>query len=113
MNSGSRPILCLDFDGVVHRYDSGWKGIDVIPDPPTDGLFPFLLGAVEMFEVHIFSSRSRERAGIEAMGNWLYTHAKEAIGEVDGLALCREYTKDLPLLSLVLTCKDHNRIVLK
>ena len=28
----AKPILCLDFDGVIHRYDSGWKGADVIPD---------------------------------------------------------------------------------
>lgn len=29
-----KPILCLDFDGVIHSYASGWKGADVIPDPP-------------------------------------------------------------------------------
>jgi hypothetical protein len=26
-----KPILCLDFDGVLHSYSSGWKGADVIP----------------------------------------------------------------------------------
>jgi hypothetical protein len=65
------PILCLDFDGVLHSYTSGWLGADVIPDPPVPGYAQFLLRAVEVFEVHTFGSRSRERGGIEAMREWL------------------------------------------
>jgi hypothetical protein len=34
----TKPILCLDFDGVIHSYSSGWKGADVIPDPPVEAL---------------------------------------------------------------------------
>src|SRR5882672_3079773 len=37
-----KPILCLDFDGVLHSYSSGWKGADVIPDAPTPGMAAFL-----------------------------------------------------------------------
>ena len=48
------PILCLDFDGVLHSYTSGWLGADVIPDPPVPGYAQFLLRAVEVFEVHTF-----------------------------------------------------------
>jgi len=65
-----KPILCLDFDGVCHSYTSGWKGADVIPDPPVEGLFEFLADAGQFFEIHIFSSRSHQHGGLVAMRNW-------------------------------------------
>ncbi len=42
-----KPILCLDFDGVIHSYTSGWKGADVIPDPPVEGAMQFIWDATE------------------------------------------------------------------
>lgn len=65
-----KPILCLDFDGVCHSYTSGWQGADVIPDPPVEGLFEFLYEANEYFIINIFSSRSHQEGGIEAMCKW-------------------------------------------
>lgn len=73
-----KPILCLDFDGVIHSYESGWKGADVIPDPPVDGAIAFMLGALRHFDVVIFSSRSGQPGGVEAMRDWLETHADAA-----------------------------------
>lgn len=32
------PNVVLDFDGVIHAYTSGWKGLTVIPDPPVPGI---------------------------------------------------------------------------
>jgi hypothetical protein len=66
-----RPILCIDFDGVLHSYRSGWKGDDQIPDPPVPGFAQFLEGAVEHFTVTVFGSRSRRAEGREAMRTWL------------------------------------------
>ncbi len=68
----TRPILCLDFDGVCHSYISGWQGATVIPDPPVDGLFEFLLAVHRQgfFEINIYSSRSSQPGGIEAMRRW-------------------------------------------
>ena len=65
-----KPLLCLDFDGVIHSYESGWKGAHIIPDPPVSGAFAFILDAMEHFEVHIFSSRSGQDGGIPAMKSW-------------------------------------------
>lgn len=70
--SKSKPILCLDFDGVCHSYASGWKGIDVIPDPPVEGLFEFLEKASKEFTINIYSTRSHQASGIEAMKAWFY-----------------------------------------
>ncbi len=71
----AKPILCLDFDGVIHSYTSGWKGADVIPDPPVEGAIAFMLGALNHFDVVIFSSRSNQNRGIHAMQTWLRDHA--------------------------------------
>ena len=70
-----KPILCLDFDGVVHSYTSRWQGADVIPDPPVDGAIAFMLGALHKFDVVIFSSRSNQPGGVAAMKKWLKGNA--------------------------------------
>lgn len=66
-----KPTLCIDFDGVIHSYTSGWQGIDVIPDPPVEGAIEFLWQAVEKFRVCITSTRNNSPAGIAAMRRWL------------------------------------------
>lgn len=63
----SKPIVCLDFDGVIHRYDSGWKGADIIPDGPVDGAVSYLALLCQEFTVCIHSARSSSRSGREAM----------------------------------------------
>jgi len=69
-----KPILCLDFDGVCHSYTSGWQGADVISDPPVSGLFEFLEEAKEHFDIQVFSSRSNQAGGKEAMWKWFCAH---------------------------------------
>lgn len=70
----SKPVLSLDFDGVLHKYNSGWEGADVIADDPVDGAMRFLTDAVEKFNVHIFSTRSHQVGGVEAMWSWIRNH---------------------------------------
>jgi hypothetical protein len=72
----SKPILCLDFDGVCHSYTSGWINAWTIPDPPVAGLFPFLEQALVTFRVAIYSSRSEFQRGRDAMRDWFLKHAE-------------------------------------
>ncbi|OXS92673.1 hypothetical protein [Pandoraea apista] len=78
-----KPILCLDFDGVIHSYSSGWKGPRTIPDAPVDGALQFIIEALETFEVQIFSSRSNYWFGRFAMKCWLRKHLMNMAMEVE------------------------------
>jgi len=81
------PIICVDFDRVIHSYVSGWKGVSVIDDPPVDGAIAWLedhLPIPECIcaiapkykgpEVQIYSSRSKSWRGRRAMKKWLVKH---------------------------------------
>lgn len=88
-----RPILCLDFDGVIHSYTSGWQGPRTIPDAPVQGAILFLREFLEKFcdypeqwgcmvppgkwELHIYSSRSRYLFARSAMKKWLVANGLE------------------------------------
>lgn len=71
-NVPGKPVLCLDFDGVLHSYGSGWKGPCEIPDLPVPGAMEALLEYTEAFTVCIYSSRSKEPGGIDAMKAWIW-----------------------------------------
>jgi len=74
------PIICVDFDGVIHSYSSGWKGVDVVADEPVPGAFDWLIDLLENYgpdgtpKPVIYSSRSKEPAGVKAMQEWFAIH---------------------------------------
>lgn len=74
------PTLCLDFDGVIHAYTSGWKGADVIPDGLVPGAIEFVESASNHFSIAIYSTRSSHPNGIDAMQKWLGKHILEYYG---------------------------------
>lgn len=84
------PIICLDFDGVLHSYKRGWaKGRFAsakILDGPTPGAMDWLRDAYESerVKVAIFSSRSKTPWGRFAMKRWFYRHLKERFGHQAG-----------------------------
>lgn len=88
MGKMRKPILCLDFDGVVHSYTSGWKGARNIPDPPVPGALDFISQAMfDGWDVVIHSSRARFFGGIFAMRAWLREHAGNQ-WDCMGVSLC-------------------------
>lgn len=70
----SKPTLCLDFDGVVNSYSSGWQGATVMPDPPVPGALEFIVEAFGQFQVAIYSSRSSKWGGRRAMKRYVRDH---------------------------------------
>ena len=82
-----RPILCLDFDGVLHSYMTKWTGPAVIPDPPVKGAIPWLKRLLREdgpFRVCIYSSRSKYGEGVEAMKLWLEENGLD-VDEVESI----------------------------
>lgn len=78
-----KPILCLDFDGVIHTYKSGWCGADMILDEPVEGAKEFIQDALCEFKVVIFSSRSNHEGGIQAMRAWMDSYGLDPFHEIE------------------------------
>lgn len=127
-------ILCLDFDGVLHSYTSGWKGAKSIPDKPVEGAIEWirsLLGCPENegigpryldFKVCIYSSRSRYWGGRKAIKKWLIKHGltkyevelisfplmkPAAFLQIDDRAIC--FTGKFPTSKEMLSFKPWNK----
>jgi len=64
-----KPLICLDFDGVLHSYTSGWQGSGVVTDGPVPGAVDWLLGCLSHNNVQlaVYSSRSGSLRGRRAM----------------------------------------------
>jgi hypothetical protein len=63
--------VAIDFDGVLHGYQSGWQGAGVIADEPVPGAIAWLEDLAGHFEVAIFSTRCETAAGRWAIYEWL------------------------------------------
>lgn len=108
----SNPIICVDFDGVIHSYASGWKGADVIPDEPVPGAIEWVMDHLpipepisamgpdyEGPEVVIYSARSSQKGGIKAMQEWFVKHGLPRCYITEGILKFPE-TKPAAFLTL-------------
>ena len=70
----SVKTVCLDFDGVIHSYRSGWKGVENIPDPPIHGAREAIAHLRKRYRVVVHSARGNTQVGREAIARWLAKH---------------------------------------
>ena len=66
--------ICIDFDGVLHSFATGWKGPSRIEDSPVHGAMQFLAMLVQQgYQPVIFSvQRSSTFSGRNAMKAWVF-----------------------------------------
>lgn len=70
----TKQTIALDFDGVIHSYDSGWLGV-VPTDPPVEAAREGIDALRALgFEIHVFSCRAETTAGRAAIHAWLDLH---------------------------------------
>lgn len=72
-----KPILCVDFDGVIHAYTTPWTDAVTISDGPVPGALEWLWKATEWFDVQVYSSRSKEHEAVTAMRVWMRSEASK------------------------------------
>ncbi|HEY1249081.1 MAG TPA: hypothetical protein VGE97_08850 [Nitrososphaera sp.] len=78
----AKPILLLDFDGVIHSYMSGWQGEDVVADPPVPGVFEWIQAALVHFDICIYSRRSSSVDGRIAMFDYIRKYAPSIVRQL-------------------------------
>jgi len=116
--------ICIDFDGVIHSYYSGWRGYGIAADPPVDGAIEWIREMIEdpQLEPLIYSSRSQYEDGVRAMKTFLFKNGlnceeiaklgfpkekPEAFLTIDDRAIC--FKGKFPTLDEIKTFKSWNK----
>jgi hypothetical protein len=101
-----KQTIIVDFDGVIHSYTSGWRGANIVSDPPVPGAMEFLATAVDRYIVAIVSSRSHQEGGIKAMRIYLELCLVEKLGQKHGEEVYSQLIFPLEKPPAILTIDD-------
>lgn len=95
-----KPTICLDFDGVIHSYKSGWVSYEIIPDPIVKGVREFIEEAKKDYKICVFTTRAKTENGKLAVKGYLIKNGIDvsdieitdtkppAIAYIDDRAIC-------------------------
>lgn len=93
------PTVVFDFDGVIHSYTSGWRGVGIISDPPVPGIAEAINDIRERgYQVIVVSTRCASDYGKAAIEKFLeendivvdevLAHKPPALVYIDDRAIC-------------------------
>lgn len=75
-NESEKPILSVQFDGVLHDYEGKlWRmATRVVLGPPVPGSFTFLEKALDFFTVCVIGERNNDPLARRALWRWFKRH---------------------------------------
>lgn len=84
IRSSGKPILAVDFDGVVHSYEKGWQNGEIY-GTLVPGFLAWSVAAARHFRLVVYSSRSKSAEHREAMKAWMRRQVVERLmpNEID------------------------------
>ncbi len=86
--------ICVDFDGVLHSYTSGWTG-PVPEDPPMDGALEFINWLHEQgAKVVVLTTRAKTEEGKKATEDWLKRYNFPSLSVTDKKIPAAAYIDD-------------------
>ena len=96
----NRKSVCIDFDGVLYSYESGWGVDGALVDGPVEGSMQFLIECVLTFNVNIYSCRSAHKYQRKRMRKWVKRNLRQS-GDLDSYIYKQiKFPKSKPLASL-------------
>lgn len=75
----NKPLLSIDFDGVIHSYDRGWQD-GVIYGSVVSGFWQWAVEAQKQFRLVVHSSRCATSAGHFDVVEWLSAQERQWSG---------------------------------